>query len=145
MQFLKLKKFHVLFFIIVVFFIVSGCITTESLKKKYAGYTVVRKDRTEVKEDVPVWIMSCVRPNGLVRCEVEAVGSYPSAGVNLCTLNCNEKGGDSWIKRQTGTQKQTTFKYIVKFKSPAGEVVEEKVNKNFFDEVQKGQVIRKTQ
>lgn len=139
MAILKLRIFHVVFLIVTVL-IVSGCATMEQFSKKYAGYTVVDKERRPVTLDVPVWILSCVRPNGAVRCQVESVGMYPDAGVNDCSISCDVKGGDRWDKRQTGTQKETSFEYILKLKSPDGQVVEEKVTASIFSEVRDGQV-----
>lgn len=136
---LKSRIFHAMFLGVTVL-IVSGCITMEGLQKKYDGYTVVSKERKETTEEVPTWILSCVQPNGAVKCEVQAVGSYPSPGVNACARSCNGKEGDRWGKTQTGTQKQTNFKYILQLRSPAGKVVEEQITPSIFDQVSEGQV-----
>lgn len=140
---LKLKIFHVVFLIVTIL-IVSGCATMEQFSKKYEGYTVVSRESRPVTQDVPVWILSCVRPNGAVRCEVESVGSYPDAGVNSCTISCDVKHGDSWSKRQTGTKKETYYQPILRLKSPTGQMVEEKVTASIFNEVREGQVFSTT-
>ena len=124
--------------------IILGC-ATEQFTRRYGGYTVVGKERKEGVQDVPVWILSCVRPNGAVRCQVKATGSYPDAGVNECTISCDVKHGDRWIKTQIGTQKETYFDYVLRLKSPSGEVVEDKVTSYIFNQVSEGQTIPKTE
>lgn len=136
---LKSRIFHAMFLSVTVL-LVSGCVTMESLQKKYDGYTVVGKERKETTQEVPVWILSCVQPNGAVKCKVKSVGSYPSAGVNDCSLSCDGKKGDGWSKDQIGTEKQTNFKYILRLRSPAGTVVEDQITPSIFDQVREGQV-----
>ncbi len=126
--------------LIVPILIASGCATTEQFTKKYPGYTVIAKERKESTQDVPVWIMSCVTPNGAVRCQVRATGSYPNPGVNSCTVSCDHKHGDRWNKQQIGTTKEAYFVYIVRLQSPVGEEVEDKVTSRIFNEIREGQV-----
>ena len=143
MSTLKLRIFPAMCLIVAVSIVLS-CATMEQFSKKYAGYTVVGKEKKEATRDVPVWILSCVMPNGAVRCEVESAGSYPSAGVNSCSMSCDGKRGDRWSKRQTGTKKDTYYKYLLRLKSPSGEVIDDEVTANIFDEVREGQVFPTT-
>jgi|GEM_PF-3354358 len=126
--------------------IFSGCVTMESLQKKYPGYTVVGKERRESIQDVPVWLFSCISPNGTVKCRVESVAAcadcYPNPGVNQCTINCNTSKGDRWDKRQIGTKKTSLYQPLLKLKSPTGQVVEEKVSASIYNEVKEGQVFQ---
>ncbi len=128
----------VLGFVLVMLFAVSGCITTQ-----YAGYTVVRKQTRDTTQDVPVWLHSCVRPDGIVKCQVRSEGSYPNPGVNECTISCNLKRGDRWDKRQVGTVQQNVRKYTLTLRSPTGEMVDQDVTANFFNQMREGQVISK--
>lgn len=135
---LKSRIFHAMFLIVTVA-IASGC-AMEQFTKKYADHTVVSKETKKATRDVPVWILSCVQPNGAVKCSVKSVGSFPDAGVNSCTLSCDGKRGDSWSNRQIGTENETYLKYILRLRSPAGTVVEDEVTSYIFDQVREGQV-----
>jgi hypothetical protein len=143
---LKIRSFHAIF-LIVTALIVLSCTT---LQKKYAGYTVVSKSINKATRIVPVWISSCVRQNGEVRCQVKWEGNHydadPGAAfiINSCTVSCDHKHGDKWIKEQIGTTNETYFEYILRLKSPTGEVVEDKVPEFFFNEVREGQVFPTT-
>lgn len=120
-------------FVLLGMFMLSGCISS-----RYAGYTVTGKQQKSEIDNVPVWKFYCVMPNGNVRCEVESVGHYANAGVNSCTISCNNN--DTWQKRQVGTRTQTISKYLLSLKSPTGEVVEENVTNKLFNEVYDGYV-----
>lgn len=130
--------------IITFLFIITGCVTVESLYQKYPSYTVVGKKIEEKTQDVPLKVVYCVTPNGKVICK-RRYGEINLACTAMCAkANANSpRNFNPFVTRVEGTYKKSFYIYNLILRSPSGEEVYHKTSKNVFDQIIEGQVFPK--